>query len=114
MKDKLGRKIITKFVGLGAETYGYLTDDGSEDEKAKSTEKCVIKRKLKFKNYKNCLEATRLDNKIKYLEKNKTSIHSLEKSNKEFIRNNKSILKSQQRFKSEKKKKILKKLIRWR
>ena len=105
MKDKLGRKIITKFVGLRAETYGYLTDDGSEDEKAKSTEKCVIKRKLKFKNYKNCLEATRLDNKIKYLEKNKTSIHSLEKSNKEFIRNNKSILKSQQRFKSEKKKK---------
>ena len=105
MKDKLGRKIITKLVGLRAETYGYLTDDGSEDEKAKSTEKCVIKRKLKFKNYKNCLEATRLDNKIKYLEKNKTSIHSLEKSNKEFIRNNKSILKSQQRFKSEKKKK---------
>ena len=33
--------------------------------------KCVIKRKLKFKNYKNCLEATQLDNIINYLEKNK-------------------------------------------
>ena len=62
MKDELGRKIITKFVELRAETYGYLTDDGSEDEKAKSTEKCVIKRKLKFKNYKNCLEATEIKN----------------------------------------------------
>ena len=30
-----------------------------------------MKRKLKFKNYKNCLEATQLDNKIKNLEKKK-------------------------------------------
>ena len=28
-----------------------------------------MKRKLKFENYKNCLEATRLENKINYLEK---------------------------------------------
>ena len=28
-----------------------------------------MERKLKFENYKNCLEATQLDNKIKYLEK---------------------------------------------
>ena len=38
-------------------------------ENQKDTKKCVIKRKLKFENYKNCLEATQLDNKIKYLEK---------------------------------------------
>ena len=31
--------------------------------------KCVIKRKFKFENYKNCLELTQLDNKIKYVEK---------------------------------------------
>ena len=46
-----------------------MIDDSSEDKKAKTTKKCVIKIKLKFKNYKNCLEATQLDNKIKYLEK---------------------------------------------
>ena len=46
MKDKLGRKIMTKFVGLRAKTYRYLIDDGSKD-KAKGTKKCVIKRKLK-------------------------------------------------------------------
>ena len=48
MKDELGGKFITKFVGLKTKTYSYLTDDGSEDEKSKSTKKSVIKRKLKF------------------------------------------------------------------
>ena len=60
---------MTKFVGLRAKTHSYLTDDGSQDKKEKSTKKCVITRKIKFQNYKNSLEATQLDNKIKYLEK---------------------------------------------
>ena len=34
MKDELGSKILTKFVGLTAKTYSYLIDDGSEDKKA--------------------------------------------------------------------------------
>ena len=51
MKDGLGGKIMTKFIGLRAKTYGYLIDDGGEDKKAKGTKKCVIKRKLKFENY---------------------------------------------------------------
>ena len=38
-----------------------------------------MKRKLKFQNYRNCLEATQLDDKIKYLEKNKINIDSLKK-----------------------------------
>ena len=42
--------------------------------KKEKIKKCVMKRKLKFENYKNCLEATQLDNKIKYLEKYKTDI----------------------------------------
>ena len=33
-----------------------LIDDGREDAKSKGTKKCAIKRKLKFENYKNCLE----------------------------------------------------------
>ena len=69
MKDGLGGKIITKFVELRAKTYSYLIDDGSEDKKVKSTKKCVIKRKIQFENYKNCLEATQLENNIYYLEK---------------------------------------------
>ena len=42
----------------------YLTDDGSEDKQAKDTKMCVIKRKLKFENYKNCLRATQFEKNI--------------------------------------------------
>ena len=55
MKYELGGKIITEFVTLRPKTYSYLTDDGKEDEKAKGTKKCVIKRMIKFDDYKNCL-----------------------------------------------------------
>ena len=48
MKDELGGKFMTKFVGLRAKTYSYLIDDGSEHKKEKGTKKCVIKRKHKF------------------------------------------------------------------
>ena len=34
MKDELGGKIMTKFVGIRAKTCSYLIDDGSEDTKA--------------------------------------------------------------------------------
>ena len=74
MNDELGRKFMTKFVGLRTKTNTYLADDGSEDKKAKDTKKCVIKRKLKFQNYKNCLEASQLKNKINYLEKIKLNL----------------------------------------
>ena len=55
MKDELGGKIITEFVILRPKTYSYLTDDGKEDKKAKGTKKCIIKRMIKFNDYKNCL-----------------------------------------------------------
>ena len=71
MKDELGGKIMIKFVALRPKTYSYVMGDGNSDKKAKRTKKCVIKRRLKFNDYKDCL----LNNEI--------------------------ILKSQQRFKSE-------------
>ena len=49
MKDELGGKIKAKFFGLRTKTYSYLTDDGSEDRKAKGTKKCVIKKNLNLK-----------------------------------------------------------------
>ena len=55
MKDELGGKIITEFVTLRPKTYSFLTDDGKEDKKAKGTKKCVIKKTIKFNDYKKCL-----------------------------------------------------------
>ena len=70
MKDELGGKIMKEFLGLRTKTYNYLIDDDSENKKAK-------KRKLKFENYKNCLEVTQLENKINHPEKNKIDVDSL-------------------------------------
>ena len=55
MKDELGGNVITEFVALRPKTYSYLTDDCKEDKKAKGTKKCVVKRMIKFNDYKNCL-----------------------------------------------------------
>ena len=54
-KNELGGKIMTEFVALRPKTYSYLTDDCEEDKKTKGTKKCVIKRELKFNDYKDCL-----------------------------------------------------------
>ena len=71
MKDELGGGIITEFVALRPKTYSYITDENIEMKKAKGTKKCVIKKMLKFEDYKKCLF------------------------------DNEPMLKSQQRFKSE-------------
>ena len=55
MKDELGGKIITEFVTLRPKPYSFLTDDGKEDKKANGTKKCVIKKMIKFNDYKKCL-----------------------------------------------------------
>ena len=69
MKDELGAKIIKKKLGLRAKTCSYLTDNNDKDKKGKDTKNFAIKRKLKFEDYKNCLGATQIENKINYLEK---------------------------------------------
>ena len=51
MKDELGGKIIMEFITLRPKTYSYL----KVDKKTKGTKKCLIKRMIKFNDYKNCL-----------------------------------------------------------
>ena len=71
MKDELGGGIITEFVALRPKGYSYKTNDNIELKKAKGTKQCVVKKVLRFNDYKNCLFA------------------------------NGKVLRSQQRFKSE-------------
>ena len=51
-------------------------------KKAKFTKKCVIKRKIKFEDYKNCLKATKLENRVNQPRKNKVNIDSIREKHK--------------------------------
>ena len=55
MKDELEGEIITEFIALRPKTYFYLKDNDKIDKKAKGTKKCIIKKMIKFDDYKNCL-----------------------------------------------------------
>ena len=70
-KNELGGKIMKEFCALRAKTYTYFMDDDIEKKKTKGVKRCVIKRRLMFENYKDSLF------------------------------NNKTILKSKLRFKSD-------------
>ena len=54
-KDELGGKIMKEFCTFRPKAYAYLIDDGGEKDKAKETKKCVIKRNIKFEDYKDWL-----------------------------------------------------------
>ena len=70
-KEELGGNIVKELPGPREKTYPYLMVDDTKHKKAKGTKKCVIKRRLMFESYKDCLF------------------------------NHKIILKSQQKFKSD-------------
>ena len=59
MKDELGGGIITEFVALRPKTCSYITNDFTELKKAKGMKKCVVKKMLRFSDYKNCLFSNR-------------------------------------------------------
>ena len=54
-KNELGGKIMKEFCALRAKTYTYLMEDDSKMEKTKGVTRCVIKRRLMFKNYNDSL-----------------------------------------------------------
>ena len=71
VKNESSRIILKEFASLRSKMDSYLTDDGYTEKKTKGTRKCVVKCKIKSEDYKNCLK------------------------------NNETILTSQQRFRSE-------------
>ena len=70
-KDELGGKIMIEFCALRAKTYAFLLDNNTEKKRAKGTKRCIIKKEIMFEHYKDCLL------------------------------NDKTIIKSQQRFRSD-------------
>ena len=87
MKDELRGQIMKKIVGLRLKTYSYLKDNNGQGKKAKLAKIYVIKKKLKFEDYKNCLKASQIINTVNYLEKNGKGVDTLKEDKKEFIKN---------------------------
>ena len=54
-KNEVVGKILKEFCALRAKTYSYLTEDDSEMKKCKGIKKCAIKRRIMFENYKDSL-----------------------------------------------------------
>ena len=54
-KDELEGRMMTEFAGLRPKTYSFLIDDFEEIKKNKGTKKCVVKTRLRHQNYKDCL-----------------------------------------------------------
>ena len=54
-KDELGGKIMTEFCALRAKAYACKLVDDTEMKKAKGRKKCILKRKIIFKNYADAL-----------------------------------------------------------
>ena len=79
---------MTEFVQLRPKAYCYIIDDGDENGKAKGTNKCVMKQKLKFKNYKNYLETNQLENETNHLEENDIEIDVIRESHEEMTKSN--------------------------
>ena len=52
-KDELGGRIMKEFYAPRAKIYAYLLDDDSEKKKATGTKKCIIKRRIRFEDYKH-------------------------------------------------------------
>ncbi|KAJ8971981.1 hypothetical protein NQ317_010077 [Molorchus minor] len=57
MKDENNGKLMTHFVGLRSKQYTYKVEGGEKcKKKSKSVKSNVVKRKITFKDYLNCLE----------------------------------------------------------
>ena len=54
-KDEAGGQIIEEFVGLRAKLYSYKMLEGKEEKKCKGVKKPVVKKSIKFDDYKKCL-----------------------------------------------------------
>jgi hypothetical protein len=56
MKDECGGKQILEFVRLRSKLYSYITED-SVEKKCKGIKKCIVKNRVTFEEYKDCLKS---------------------------------------------------------
>ena len=79
-KDELVGKIRKEFPELVVKTFSYLTDNNDEYKKAKATKIYSIKQRIKFKDYLNQLEKTKILLILNSYRKKKTDIKIIAKN----------------------------------
>ena len=94
----MGGRIMKKTVRLRLKKFSYLEGYNNKGKKEKGPKIVLKKEKLKFQDYKN---SSQIIKKVNYLEKKAINVDSVEEDKKDFIEN-RLLLKSQQRFKSDK------------
>ena len=77
---------MKEFYAPRAKTYAYLMDDDSEKRKATGTKKCIIKRRIRFEDYKRWLLKNNIISTTQL--RFKTDIHISEEVNKIVISSN--------------------------
>lgn len=60
-KGELDGGMMKVFAAMRPKMYSYLKNKSLVDKKAKSTKKCAIKQKIKFEDYKECLEKNKVN-----------------------------------------------------
>ena len=81
-KDELNGNVMTEFVALASKLYDFLDDQDKCEKKAKGVKKCVIKKVLKFDNYKYSLLSKKTLRTTQQRFKNDYHIITTEKTNK--------------------------------
>jgi hypothetical protein len=78
-KDEFNSKIITEFVGLRSKLYSLKVQDDKEKKVAKGVKMCVIKKELKFKDYKDTLDyETETTRKMNFIRSMKHQVNTIE------------------------------------
>ena len=79
IKDELGGKIMTEFMGLRPKLCSYRELDGSEDKKCKGIKKCVVKKTVTFEDYKTCLFSDSTEYRFQLMFRlSKREVHTIE------------------------------------
>ena len=85
--NKFGGRVIKRFLTLKQKMYIYLTEDGRAD-KSKNTKKCIIKHKIKFKDFWMCLERNKAVLKTHHRFRNEVQIVFKDRTNKNILSSN--------------------------
>ena len=87
MKDELNGEIMKEFVALRSKMYAYK-DGSKESKRCKRIKKCVVKKDIKFEDYKRCLMTGEIEYRSQLMFRSKLHRVTTTETNKLVLSNN--------------------------